>query len=129
MGRSHLCGHSYFPSLLFLLFSFFAVSLRSPEARLAGQKPGLTGGSSEIQKIEKKKNSQNSKKFAYLAKPWKKFAYLTEFGPKPPVPGSKEKAGWPDTWADWGKPGNSRNPKIPNPKTGRSWARPILQNP
>ena len=69
------------------------------------------------------------KKFAYLAKPWKKFAYLTEFGPKPPVPGSKEKAGWPDTWADWGKPGNSRNPKIPNPKTGRSWARPILQNP
>jgi len=52
------------------------------------------------------------KKLAYLAKPWKKFAYLTEFGPKPPVPGSKEKAGWPDTWADWGKLGNPRNPKI-----------------
>ena len=38
----------------FFVVFFFAVSLRSPEARLAGQKPGLTGGSSEIQNIEKK---------------------------------------------------------------------------
>ena len=36
-------------------------------------------------------------------------------------------AGWPEAWAEWGKLGNPKNPKTPNAKTGRSWARPTLQ--
>ena len=66
--------------------------------------------------ISKREKSTNLKKLAYLAKSWKKFAYLTEFGPKPPVPGSRKKAGWPEAWADWGNLRNPKNPKIQNPK-------------
>ena len=40
---------------IYIFFYFCAVSLHSPEARLAGQKPGLSRGSSEIQKILKSK--------------------------------------------------------------------------
>ena len=122
-------GQAYFAKSLkkFAYFTGFILKPLVTGSRSQAGWPGSLGSLGKAPKsINQKKirKSENRKKFAYLAKPWKKFAYLTEFNPKLPVPDSRSQAGWPEAWAGWGsseiKKQQQQSPKSQKPKSGRS---------